>query len=223
MVDFNEHRKQLNSHRVGKLENLGCWCSVAHSCLTLCNPKDCSTLGFPVLHHLPEACSNSCPLTQQCHPTISASVIPFSSCLESFPASGSFPTSWLFSSSGQSIGASASASVLPKNIQDWFPLALVWSPCSPSSGQPSPWFWVRIQILKTHSLALVYTGLWSQRSQMLNSSSHEPDGLFVDFWESDHHALYEAKRAKMVCFDFYVIKLDIVRVMSLMTQRETPE
>jgi len=69
----------------------------------------------------PRACSNSCPLSQWCHPTISSSVIPFSR-LQSFPASGSFPISQFFTSGGQSIGASASASVLPKNIQDWFPL-----------------------------------------------------------------------------------------------------
>ena len=66
--------------------------------------------------------SNSCPLSQWCHPTISSYVIPFSSCLQSFPASGSFPMSWLFSSGGQSIGASAS--VLPVNIQGWFHLGL---------------------------------------------------------------------------------------------------
>ena len=70
----------------------------------------------------PRACSNSCPLSRWCHPTISSSVIPFSSCLQSFPASGSFPMSWLFASGGQSIGAPAS--VLLMNIQDWFPLGL---------------------------------------------------------------------------------------------------
>ena len=64
-------------------------------------------------------CSNSCPLSQWCHPTIPSSVLPFASCLESFPASGFFPMSWLFPSGGQSIGASASASVLPMNIQGW--------------------------------------------------------------------------------------------------------
>ena len=68
------------------------------------------------------ACSDSRPLNQWCHPTISSSVVPFSSCLQSFPASGSFPMSWLFTSNGQSIGASAS--VLPMNIQGWFPLGL---------------------------------------------------------------------------------------------------
>ena len=70
----------------------------------------------------PGACSNSCPLSWWCHPTISSSVVPFSSCFLSVPASGSFPVSQVFASSGQSTGASALASVLPMNIQDWFPL-----------------------------------------------------------------------------------------------------
>ena len=68
--------------------------------------------------------SNSCPLRWWCHPTISSSVIPFSSCLQSFPESGSFPMSQCFASGGQKIGVSSSASVLPINIQDWFPLGL---------------------------------------------------------------------------------------------------
>ena len=72
----------------------------------------------------PRACSKSCPLSQWYHPTISFSVVPLSSCLQSFPASGSFPVSQFFTSGDQSIGASASASVLPMNIQDWFPLGL---------------------------------------------------------------------------------------------------
>ena len=72
----------------------------------------------------PRACANSCPLSQWCHLTISSFVAPFSSCLQSFPASESFPTSQFFTSGGQSIGVSASASVLPMNIQDWFPLRL---------------------------------------------------------------------------------------------------
>ena len=65
----------------------------------------------------PGACSNSCPLSGWCHPTFSSSVAPFSSCLQSFPASGSFPISWLFASGGQSIGVSPSVSVLPVSIQ----------------------------------------------------------------------------------------------------------
>jgi len=70
----------------------------------------------------PRDCSNSCQSSQWCHPAISSSFVPFSSCPQSFPASGSFPASQFFTSGGQSIGVSASASVLPMNIQDWFPL-----------------------------------------------------------------------------------------------------
>ena len=78
----------------------------------------------------PRACPSSCPLNQWCHSTISSSVTLFS-CLQSFSASGSFLMSSLFASGGQGIGASASASVLPMNIQDWFPLGLtIWSPWS---------------------------------------------------------------------------------------------
>ena len=72
----------------------------------------------------PGACSSSCPSSRWCHPTSSSSVVPFSSYLQSFPASGSFPMSQFLTSGGQSIGASASATELPMNIQDWFPLGL---------------------------------------------------------------------------------------------------
>ena len=77
---------------------------------------------LPCASPSPSASSNSWPLSQWCHPTILSSIVPFCSCLQSFPSSGSFPLSWLFASGGQSIGASAS--VLPKNIQNWFPLGL---------------------------------------------------------------------------------------------------
>ena len=70
----------------------------------------------------PGVYTNSCPWSQWCHPTISSSVVPVSSCLQSFPASGSFPVNQFFTSGGQSIGVSALASLLPMNIQDWFPL-----------------------------------------------------------------------------------------------------
>ena len=73
------------------------------------------------------ACSNSCLSSWWWHPTISSSIVPFSSCLQSFPGSGSFPMSQFFSSGGQSMGISASVSVLPMNIQDWFPLG--WTGC----------------------------------------------------------------------------------------------
>ena len=87
-------------------------------------PHELQHTKLPCPSLSPGVCSNSCPLSQWCHPTISCSVAPFSSCPQSFPVSGSFPVSWLFTSGGQSIGNSASASVLPKNIQGWFPLEL---------------------------------------------------------------------------------------------------
>ena len=95
--------------------------SVAQSCLTLW-PHGLQHARLPCPSSTPRACSNSCPSSQWCHPTISSSLGPLSSHLQSFPASGSFPMSQFFASGGQSIGVSAWASVLPMNIQDWFPL-----------------------------------------------------------------------------------------------------
>ena len=111
---------------MGNLKNFCCF-SVTQLCLTLCNPMDCSTPGFPVLHHLPELAQIYVHWVDDINPIISFSVIAFSSCLQSFPASGSFPMSQFFASGGQIIGASASASALPMNIQDWFPLG--WTGC----------------------------------------------------------------------------------------------
>ena len=100
-------------------------CSVSKLCPTLCDPMNCSTPGFLVLHCLPEFAQTHVHWDGDAtDPTISSSVVPFSSCLQSFPASGSFPMSWFFASGGQSIGVSALASVFPMNIQDWFPLRL---------------------------------------------------------------------------------------------------
>ena len=96
--------------------------SVAQSCPTLCDPMNRSTPGLPVHHQLLEFTQNSCPSSQWCHPSISSSVVPFSSCPQSLPASRSFPMSQLFAWGGQSIGVSALASVLPMNTQDWSPL-----------------------------------------------------------------------------------------------------
>ena len=107
---------------------LSCCCLVTKSCLILCDPMDCSTPGFPALHYLPEFAQTQVHWVER-HPTNSSSVIPFSSWPQSFPASGSFPVNRFFPSGDHSIGASASASVLSMNIQDWFPLALTgWIP-----------------------------------------------------------------------------------------------
>ena len=96
--------------------------SVQFSSVESLRPDGLQHTRLPYPSPTPRACSNSCPSSQWCHTTISSSVVPFSSCLQSFPASGSFLRSQVFASGGQSIGTSASASVLPMNIQDWFPL-----------------------------------------------------------------------------------------------------
>ena len=109
---------------------------------------------------------NSCPLSQWCHPTISSSVIPFSSCPQSFPASGSFQMSQLFASGGQSIGVSASTSVLPMNTEDWSPLE--WTG------------WISLQ---SKGLSRVFSNTLVQKHQFfstqisLQSNSHIPTWL----------------------------------------------
>ena len=102
--------------------------SVTQSCPTLW-PHGLQHTRSPCPSPTPGVYPNPCPLSQWCHPTISSSVVPFSSCLQSFPASGSFPVSQLFASGGQSIRVSASASVLLMNTQDWSPLGWTgWTP-----------------------------------------------------------------------------------------------
>ena len=118
---------------MGNLKNFCCF-SVTQLCLTLCNPMDCSTPGFPVLHHLPELAQIYVHWVDDINPIISFSVIPFSSCLQSFPASGSFPMSQFFASGGQSIEASATALILAMNIQGWFHLGLTGLISSQSRG-----------------------------------------------------------------------------------------
>ena len=98
--------------------------SVTQSCLTV-RPHGLQHTRPPCPLPTPRVYPNSCPLSQWCHPTISSSVFPFSSCPQSFPASKSFPMSWLFAWGGQNIGVSASASVLSMNTQDWSPLGWI--------------------------------------------------------------------------------------------------
>ena len=102
----------------------------------------------------PRVGSNSCPSSQWCHPTISSSIVPFSSCLQSFPASGSFLMSWLFTSGGQSIGTSAS--VLPMNIQDWFLLGLTSLISLKSKGFSRVFSSTTVQNFNTSALSLLY-------------------------------------------------------------------
>ena len=146
---------------------------MAKLCPTLCNPMDCSKLGFPVFHY-PRVCSNSCPLSQWCHPAISPSIAPFFSCPQLFPESGFFPISWLFASGGQSIGASALASVLPMNIQNWFPLG--WT------GLIS---FLSKELSKESSSAPQFESISTQSS--LRSNSHI-------LWSNNSAARYLSKR-----------------------------
>ena len=110
--------------------------SVTQSSLTLCNPMDCSTPGFPVHHQHLELAQTHVHLVSDAIQPISSSVIPFSSCLQSFPAEGAFLMSQLFASGGQTTGGSASASVLPKSIQDSFPLGWTGLISLQSEGLP---------------------------------------------------------------------------------------
>ena len=114
------HRYSKSLPSLGQINMSFQFSSVTQSCLTL-RPQGLQHSRPPCPSPTPRACSDSCPLSRWCHPTISSSVVPFP-CLQSFPASGSFPVNQLFASSGRSIGVSSSASVLPKNTQDWSPL-----------------------------------------------------------------------------------------------------
>ena len=111
----------------------------------------------------PRACSNSCLLNRWFHPTISSSVVPFSSCLQSSPASGPFSVSQLFASGGQSIGASVSASIPPVNIQDWFPLRLTGLISLQSRGFPRV---LSNTIIQKHQFFSTQPSLWSSSQSM---------------------------------------------------------
>ena len=130
------------------------WAGVVVTQSLSCNLMDCSTPGFLVNQPTPGACSNSCPLSWRRHPTISSSVVPFSSRLQSFPASGSFQKSQFYASGGQSIGVSASVSVLPMNIQDWSPLGLTGWISLQSKGLSRVFSNTTVQ--KHHSLVLSF-------------------------------------------------------------------
>ena len=134
--------------------------SVVQSCLTRCSPMDCNTTGFTVHHQLPELA-----LTQSIKSVMPSNHLilccPFSSCLQSFSASGSFPVSQFFASSDQSTGASASASVLPMNIQDLFPLE-----------------WTGLISLKSKGLSGVFSNTTVQK--------HQCFGPQFSLWSNSH-------------------------------------
>ena len=123
------------------------------SCVWLFAPHGLKHARPPCPSPTPRIHSNSWPLSRWCHPTISSSVVPFSSHLQSFPASGSFQMSQFFTSGGQSVGVSASALVLPVNIRDWFPLGWTGWICSPRDSQESS---PAIQFKSVNSLVLSF-------------------------------------------------------------------
>ena len=130
------------------------FCSVAQLCLTLCDPWT-AVLQVSLSFTVSQTCSNSCPLSWWCQPAISSSVAPFSSCLQSFPASGSFLMSWLFASGGQSIRAPAS--VLPMNIQGWFPLGLTGFISLLSKGLSRVFSNTTVQSINSSVLSFLYS------------------------------------------------------------------
>ena len=135
------------------------YCSVAQSCPTLW-PHRLQHTRLPC----PSPSPGVCPLSRWCHPSISSSFVPFSSCLQSFPASGSFPVSQLFASGGQRIGVSASASVLPMNIEGWFPLG-----------------WTGLISSQFKGLSRIFSSTTVRKHQMPRSTKDKTSSL----WEGD--------------------------------------
>ena len=144
--------------------------SCHQSCPTLCNPVNRSMLP-PCPSSTPGVHPNSCPLSRWCHPTISFSVVPLSSRLQSFPASGSFLMSQLFSSGGQSIGVSASASVLPMNTQDWSPLE--WTG------------WISLQ---SRGLSRVFSNTTVQKHQYFSTQLSSQSNSHIHTWLQKNHS-----------------------------------
>ena len=152
---------QMNFQTVMCLQSVH-FSSVAQSCPTLCDPMNHSTPGFPVHHQLLH------PSSQWCHPAISSSVIPFSSCPQSLPASETFPMSQLFTSSGQSTGVSALASLLPKKSQGW---------------SPSEWTgWISLQ---SKGLSRVFSNTTVQEYQFFGTQPSSQSNSHIHTWPQE--------------------------------------
>ena len=179
--------RQLGATRWGYI----CCCLVAKSCLTLWPHSQKHARLFCPLLSL-GVCSNSCPSSWWYHPNISPSVCPFSSCPQSFPASGSFPMSELLTSDGQSIGASASTLVLPMNIQGWFPLRLTGLILLLSKG-----------LSRVFSITTVWNLHFFGAQLSLRSNSHICTSLLcksllISWLQSPSLVIWEPKRRKTV-------------------------
>ena len=145
--------------------------SVQFSCSVVSNslqPHEPQHTRLPCLSPTPGTCSNSCPLSQWSHPTISSSVIPFSSCPQSFAAWGSFPMSQFFTSGSQSIGASASASFLPKKSQGW------------SSSEWTGWI-----SLQSKGLSRVFSNTTVQKHQFFSAQLFSQSNSHIHTWPQE--------------------------------------
>ena len=152
-------------------DDKGFLCSVQFSHSVVSNslrPRGLQHARLPYLLPIPRPYSNSCPLSWWCHPTISSSVVPFSSHLQSFPASRSFPKSQFFTSGGQSIGVSASTLVLPLNIQDWCPLGLTG--------------WISLQ---SKGLPRVFSNTTVQKHQFFGSQLSSQSNSHIHTWPQE--------------------------------------
>ena len=130
--------------------------SVTQSCPTL-QPHEPQHARPPCSSPTPGVHPNPCPLSRWCHPSVSSSIVPFSSCLQSFPASGSFPMTQFFTLGGQSIGVSASTSVLPKNTQDWSPLGWTGWTSLQSKGLSRVFSNTTVQSINSSTLSFLYS------------------------------------------------------------------
>ena len=154
------------------LLNIFCFCSVqfssvAQSCLTLCDPMNRSMPGLPVHHPTPGVHSDSRPSSPWCHPAISSSVIPFSSCPQSLPASESFAMSHIFTWGSQSIGVSASASFSPKKYQGW-------------SSEWSGWI-----SLQSKGLSRVFSNTTVQKHQFFSAQLSSQSNSHIHTWPQE--------------------------------------
>ena len=158
----------LDFHFVYRKYSLGLCSSIQFSPSVVSNslwPHGLQNARLPCPLPTPRAYSNSSPLSRWCHPTISSSVLPFSSCLQSFPASGSFPMSQLFAWDGQSTGVSDLASVLPMNTQDWFPLG-----------------WTGWTSLKSKGLSRVFSNTTVQKHQFFSTQLSSQSKSHIHTW-----------------------------------------
>ena len=149
--------------------------------------------GIPCSSQSPGVCSHSRQLRWWCHPTVSSSVTPFSSCPQSFPTSGSFPMSQLFASGGQSIKASASASVLPMNIQGWFPLG-----------------WAGLTSLLFKGLSRVFSNTTVLKHQFFGAQLFLWSNSHIRTWLLENHSFDYTELCKVTSLLFNMLSMFVI-------------